>query len=101
MVLRGREGGSPYQPTPKEKRGFGCNCYLWDSGYNGRMNTCEIEGCNNKHHARGYCYRHYWAYRTTGDADNARDKRGRRPKGEEVKLRVCGLNDLLTRRWGE
>jgi hypothetical protein len=65
------------------------------------MNTCTIESCNRKHHARGYCYKHYWAYRTTGDAGNARDRRGRRPKGEVVVLRVFGLNDLLTGKWGE
>ena len=23
------------------------------------MRTCKVEGCNNKHHAKGYCKKHY------------------------------------------
>ena len=102
MVLRGREGESPYQPTPKEKRGFGDNCYLWSSGYNEHMNTCTIDGCNGKHHARGMCFHHYWAERKSGGWVNARHKTGRRSKSERVKIdRSWPLNELLLSRWGK
>lgn len=27
---------------------------------------CKVEGCNGKHHAKGYCERHYWQMRSYG-----------------------------------
>ena len=27
---------------------------------------CTVEGCNNKHHAKGYCSRHYQQYKRCG-----------------------------------
>ncbi|UOF82416.1 UNVERIFIED_CONTAM: hypothetical protein [Bacteriophage sp.] len=44
------------------------------------MKVCNVKGCSGKHHGKGYCYFHYWAWLTTGDALLARKKRGR-PKG--------------------
>lgn len=31
------------------------------------MRTCKIEGCENKHDARGYCQKHYLRYKRHGD----------------------------------
>ena len=31
------------------------------------MKTCNIEGCSNRHEARGWCDRHYWRWRAHGD----------------------------------
>lgn len=30
------------------------------------MKTCKVEGCNNKHHAKGYCGKHYAQIKTYG-----------------------------------
>ena len=31
------------------------------------MKTCKVEGCNNKHKAKGYCAKHYWQIREYGE----------------------------------
>lgn len=35
--------------------------------FGGFMRTCNIEGCNNKHIAKGYCQIHYVRYKKHGD----------------------------------
>ena len=32
------------------------------------MRKCEVSGCENKHHAKGFCIKHYWRIRKTGVA---------------------------------
>ena len=34
---------------------------------------CSVDGCNEKHYAKGYCCKHYWQYRKYGE-DLAPDK---------------------------
>jgi hypothetical protein len=30
------------------------------------MKICNVEGCNNKHHAKGFCNKHYWRFKKFG-----------------------------------
>lgn len=77
---------------PQEKRVF---CGFVFIGYTVLMKICDIKGCNSKHHGKGYCYFHYWAWLTTGDALLARKARGR-PKGGGAKggVRRCSMTGL-------
>ena len=39
--------------------------------------TCEVEGCNKKHKARGYCINHYERYKRHGDVNIVLCNRGK------------------------
>lgn len=41
--------------------------------------TCSISGCSSNHHARGWCSRHYSAWRNTGDATSESERHYRTP----------------------
>ena len=43
------------------------------------MKTCSVEGCNEKHHAHGYCSRHYQQFR----------------KHQEIKRTIYDKNDYI------
>jgi hypothetical protein len=47
---------------------------------------CQLPTCLKDHHARGYCYHHYWAWYSRGDPASARRKKGR-PKNANAKAR--------------
>jgi hypothetical protein len=63
------------------------------------MNTCIL--CSKKHHAKGYCYHHYWSYLMYGDACSARRKRGRPEVGISRGRVFIGVNELLISKWGD
>lgn len=55
------------------------------------MKTCTIDGCNNKHKARGWCHTHYERWRNTGDPLSP-SRRGRgRPAMTYGDTKKCGL----------
>jgi len=33
------------------------------------MKTCSVEGCNDKHHAKGYCRKHHTRWSRHGNPD--------------------------------
>ena len=43
--------------------------------------TCTIEGCEIKHHAKGWCHMHWLRQRRTGETGTAQYKIGRPGKG--------------------
>lgn len=49
------------------------------------MKTCEIDGCENKHEARGYCKKHYRSFYTYGDASYIDNKKKERDN-------LCNVN---------
>lgn len=92
MDLRGLWGESLSYSTPKKI------CCLSIIVYNGFMDKCIL--CSSKHHAKGYCYKHYWAYRNYGDANTASSKRGRPKGGGRQRVVSLGVNGLLNSKWG-
>lgn len=49
------------------------------------MRVCDVEGCESKHYARGYCAKHYDRWKRYGDATVEGPGRGNHPR----KFRKC------------
>ncbi len=64
------------------------------------MRKCEIEGCNNKHFAKGYCRKHYTRYYRHGDPNIVKIIKGCEVPGCNNKHNCKGLcNKHYLRFW--
>lgn len=64
------------------------------------MRLCSVDGCDSKHHTRGYCQRHYFRWRTSGEPGEAGHRRKANGEGHltaegYVKRRVSGRSRLV------